>query len=90
MLIVQLLGLLVCYMLLCLVFILALICLKLDEVKKLLVKLDKPTREEMLNSLTTGQAQKEAIRISMLLEEQYEKFARILRNEIVEGFSGKK
>lgn len=77
-------------MLLCLAFILALICLKLDEVKKLLVKLDKPTREEMLNSLTTGQAQKEAIRISMLLEEQYEKFARILRNEIVEGFGGKK
>jgi hypothetical protein len=65
-------------------------CLKLEEVKQLLKKLDKPTREEMLNQLTTAEAQKESIRISMMLEEQYEKFARILRNEIVEGFGGKK
>lgn len=78
------------YCLLCLLFVVVLICLKLDEIKKLLVKLDKPTREELLNKLTTTEAQKEAIRFQMLLEEQYEKLARILRNEIVEGFGGKK
>lgn len=78
------------YLVSCVGFMLFILLRKLDLIAELLVKLDKPTKEDIIGKLSTTEAQKEVIRVQSMLTSQYKLFSSILANDIGKVFGGKK
>jgi hypothetical protein len=75
--------------LLCIGFITFMLLSKLDTIIKLIIKLDKPTREEIIGKMTTTEAQKEVIRAECLFENHVKLASRIFANDIAKVLGGK-
>lgn len=77
------------YLLLCIVFVLVILVSKLDVIVVLLKKLDKPSKAEIIGKLTLVEGQKEMIRVQMILDDQYERIAKFVANDMAKVLGGK-
>ena len=77
------------YLLLCIVLVLVILVSKLDVIVVLLKKLDKPSKAEIIGKLTLVEGQKEMIRVQMILDDQYERIAKFVANDMAKVLGGK-
>lgn len=74
---------------LCTIILLWKILKKLEGLYPLITKLDKPTKEERISQFTVKEAQKEAIRSSIVIEQWAKVFSNILVNDLGKALSKK-
>lgn len=61
---------------------------RFNELTEKVGSLERPTRDEVIGSMTTSEAQKEYIRLNSIIDTKAVWFAKILRNEIMAGLNG--